>query len=369
MNRRSARIGLLMLSALWVLAPGCTSPQSRARQEAAQRWSRVRAQVKVKLASDHLSAGHVEDAATELAAAARLDPTNPQLLMLQARVCLARGELVTSERLLEGVQAEGELGAEVEYLLGIIQEQRLRWPTALEHYRRAAEASPQEVAYLVAIVQVMLQLGQTEDALRLLEANEPQFGWTDAYHAALAECREQLGEWAGAALAWRKVADAHDDPEVRQRLATALYHAGNESEAMRHFEGLLKEAGTQPQAPLRLELAQCLLEAEQPAAAHEQLSLVLREDPHNLVALRLVARVFAEQGQFERAHQVAERALQAAQDDVRTLELAATLALRAGDRERALALAERITQVAPDSNSPVAGAIASRLSAATPAVE
>jgi tetratricopeptide (TPR) repeat protein len=369
MSRRRASIGMLALSALWLFAPGCVSSHSRARQESAQRWNRVRAQFKVKLASDHLSAGHVEDAATELAAAAQLDPANPELLTLQARVCLARGELVRAERLLEDVQAEGEPRGEVEYLLGIIQEQRLRWPSALEHYVRAADANPQEVAYVVAIVQVMLQLGQTEEALALLESHEPQFGWTGAYHAALAECCEQLGDWAGAASAWRKVADSHDDPEIRERLATALYHAGDGSEAIRHLEELLDEADRQPQAALRLALADCLLQAGQPAAAHEHLSLVLREDPRNVAALQLVARVFAQQGQFLRAHQTAERALRLDQDEVRSLELAATLALRAGNRERALALAERLARIAPGSDNPIAGGILTQLSFATPAVD
>ena len=369
MNPRRASIAALALSALWSFAPGCASPQSRARQESAQRWNRVRAQFKVKLASDHLSAGHVEDAATELAAAAQLDPANPELLTLQARVCLARGELLWAERLLEDVRAEGEPRGEVEYLLGIIQEQRLHRLSALKHYVRAADANSQEVAYVVAIVQVMLQLGQTEEALALLESHEPQFGWTGAYHAALAECCEQLDDWAGAASAWRKVADAHDDPGIRERLATALYRAGDESEAIGHFEGLLEEADTQPQAALRLALADCLLEAGQPAAAHEHLSLVLQEDPRNAAALQLVARVFAQQGQFRRAHHTAERALRLGQDDVRSLELAATLALRAGNRERALALAERLTRVAPGSDNPIAGGILTQLTATTPAVE
>jgi tetratricopeptide (TPR) repeat protein len=369
MIRPAAGVAVLVLSALWSCTPGCVNRQSRAREESAERWNHARAQLKAKLAADHLSAGHIEDAATELAAATRLDPTNPGLLTLQARVCLARGELMTAQRLLEEVPAEAELRAEIEYLQGVVQEQRLDWPAALEHYRRATEAAPQEVAYLVAIVHTTLQLGQTDDALALLELREPQFGWTDAYHAALAECREQLEDWAGAASAWRKVADAHDDAGIRERLAIALYRAGNRSEAIQHLEALLQEAGPQADTTLRLALAQCLLEEGQPAEAHEQLSLVLRAEPRDIPALRLVARVFAQQRQFDRALQAAERALRLDRDNLYSLELAATLALRSGQNARALTLTERITQLAPDSDNLVAQAIRTRLSAAAPTIE
>ncbi len=366
MSRRRVNSLVIVFSATWLCAAGCEYPQSRAKLESTERWNRARAEIKVKLASDQLATGHIDDAATEITSAFRLDPSNPELLMLQARVFLARGDLAAAERLLTNAQAEGERQAEIEYLLGIIQEQRLRWSAALGHYLRASDVDPREVAYLVAIVQVMLQLGQAEDALMLLESYEPQFGWMGAYHATRAECREQLKDWEGAASAWRRVADANDDPGTRERLAMALYRAGDESEAIRQFERLIADTETQPPAPLRLALAQCLLDEGQPTAAQDQIGFVLREDPRNVRALQLVARVFAQQGQFERARQTAERALRFAPDSVSALELAATLAFRTGDHDRALALAERITQVA---DSPVARQILTRLSAATPAAK
>ncbi len=368
-GRRCVRFAMLALSALWLLIPGCTSTQSRARQESTARWNRARAQVKLKLASDHLGAGHVEDAATELAAAIRLDPAHPALETLHARVCLARGDLAGAERLLENALAKDELRGEVEYLLGIIAEQRLQWAPALEHYVRAAAANPQEVAYVVAMVQVMLQQGQAEDALALLESYEPQFGWTGAYHAARAECCEQLEDWSGAAAAWRTVADGRDDPDLSERLAVALYRAGDRLEAVRLFEQLLDQAAAQPKPHLRLALAECLLEEGRPAAAHQHVGLILRDDPRSVPALQLVARVFAEQGQLRRARQTAERALRFAPDDVRTLELVAALAFRAGDTSRALALAERIIQNVSATDNPIADQILTSLSAATPAVE
>lgn len=360
---------LLVLSALWIATSGCTSPQRQAREESAQRWNQVRAQVKAKLASDRLAAGHVEDAATELAEAFRLDPTNPELLTLQGRVHLARGDHYAAEHLLESIEVQGPQRAEIDYLLGTIQQQRLHWEEAYDHFIRAASEDPHEIAYLVAIVQNLLQLDEAEEALAFLRSYEDQFGWTGAYHAALAECFEQLGDWSAAAVAWEKVVDASDVPSVRERLAIALYRCQRWPEAIAHLQRLLDEADAQPPDPLRLMLARCLLEKGRPAQAHQQITQVLRDDPQNAPALQLLARAFAQQGQIERARRIAEQALLLEPDSLHALELAAALAFRTGNQARASTLAQRVAQSFPDRDSPVARHILGQLPASSSAEE
>jgi predicted Zn-dependent protease len=304
-----------------------------------------------------LAAGHVEDAASELAEALPLDPTNPALLILQARVHLARGDQHAAHRLLETIETEGPPQAEISYLLGLIEQQRLHWDKALDHFARAAEADPHEVAYVVAIVENLLQLGEVEEAVTFLGSHEDEFGWTSAYQATLAECCEQVDDWSTAAGAWERVADAGDVRFVRERLALALYRCGRWPEAITHLQRLLSEAEKQVPVPLQLALAECLLETGQPAAAQGHLSQVLRGDPQNLPALQLLARAYAQQGEPERARRTGERLLQLDPDSLQTLELAAALAFRAGDKTRASQLAQRILQFFPDRENPVAQSI------------
>jgi tetratricopeptide (TPR) repeat protein len=320
--------------------------------------------VKVKLASDQLAAGFVEDAGNELAAAARLDPENPELLILQARVCLARGDHYSAQRLLESADPQAPQRAEIEYFLGIIQQQRLQWDRAYEHFVRATDANPHEVAYLVATVEALLQLGDAEQARAFLQSHEDAFGWTPAFHAALAECCEQLGDRATAATAWEKVVDAEDDPHVRERLALSLCRSARWTEAITHLHLLLNDASSPPPAHLRLALAECLLETDQASEAHEQLTWILRDQPDNATALQLMARTFAQQGSFERASQIAERALLLTPDEPRAIELAAALALKAGRNDRALLLARKIDPRIRGVDSPVAEQIIAQLSPA-----
>jgi tetratricopeptide (TPR) repeat protein len=365
---RVARLLLSFALPALLLASGCQSTQREARQESLDRWNRVRADVKAKLASDQLAAGHVEDAATELTDALRLDPSNPKLLTLQARVCLARGDHATAERLLEGIEAEGKLTAEVEYLRGTIEQQRLHWDEALNYFVRAASEDPQEVAYVVAIADSMLQLGQTEGARDFLLSHEDKFGWTSAYHCAMAECCEQLGDWDSAVAAWERVVDADDIPSVRERLALALYHSGRCNDAIPHLERLLEDDTSESLGPLRLALAQCLVETGRPAAAREQLSRLLREDSQNVSALQVLACAYAAEGTLDRARRTAEQALRIDPDNPQTLELAAALAFKTGDQARAVALAEQILTLAPETSSPVASEILGQL-ASSPTTE
>jgi len=317
------------------------------------------------LAADQLKAGNVVDAAGELAEACRLNPTLAELVPLQARVHLANGDTHKAQQFLETVTLEGPARAEVEYLLGIVWQHRQRWDTALEHFTRAGRQAPDEIAYFVAVVQALLQLGQTEQALEQLRSGQEKFGWTAAYQAAWAECHEHLGNWDAAATAWSKViGTTAADRSIRERLAMALYQAGRLSEATPIFEQLVEENGTdlqplgsEPSDCLRLGLVDCLLEDGRVDAAHTHVATVLRRDEGQVAAWRLLARVLVGQGRLKRALQAAWRALQIDPDNAQSLELAAALASRSGDRELAAALATRLLERHSDNANQVARAI------------
>ncbi len=352
---RTSRLSTaISLSALVLVATGCQSTQKHAREESLERWNQVRAQVQVKLASDQLSSGQVESAAGALTKAARLDPENPKLRMLQARVCLARGDDYGAQRLLEYSGGQGSRDGEDEYLLGVIRQQRLHWDDAYNHFVRAANTEPHEITYLVAVVENMLQLGEAREALSLMRSHENEFGWTPAYQAAIAECQEQLGDWRAAAAAWEKISDAEVDDSVCERLAIAFCRGERWPEAIPLLRSLLEGQAPESAPHLRMLLAKCLLETGQLIPAQDQLSGVLREQPENTPALRLLARVFAEQGHYARAGLTAERVLRLAPDDLQVAELVAALAWRTGDEPRALELARQIVRAEPNQQNPIA---------------
>lgn len=347
MNAAIRRVGLWLVISLWPLTTACQMPPSQAREDAERRWNVARANVKAKLAADQFAVGNVAAAAGELREAQRLDPGNPALVPLQARIWLAQGNVSAAAELLDQVSRTGGSQAEIEYLRGVVQQQRQQWEAALAAYERAAELNPDEIAYLLAATQARLQRGQAQAALEHLSAAEPKFGWTSAYQAALAECCEQLGNWAAAAAAWQRAAAVPEAlPAVRERLAMAHYRAKRYTDAIPILRELLDE-GTEDADVWRLTLVRCYLAIGQPAAARAHIELLLRQRPDDVRTLRLLAHSLAAGGELGTALRTAQRALAADAQDRPTLEFVAALAWKVGDRELARATAARLLQLDP----------------------
>lgn len=332
-----AAIGLVFVS-------GCAAPQRQARSEASAQWNAVRSNVKLRLATDQLEAGSVDQAASSLAEAWQLTPNAPELTVLQARVELARGNLNAVEALLKPATLPTPLRAEACYLRGIVAQQRQQWRAAEQEYRAALADNPQDLAALVAATQCLLQLDAAQDALKLLNEHEGAFGWTSGYQAALAETCEQLGRWRDAATAWKKVLDA-DQPsdDVRERLALAQLRAGNPGAAAEQLEKLIA-GGRDDDAALLLALGEARLATGRPNDAVEAATAVLRRDEANFRALQLLTQARAAQGRFELALQTGRRLLAQHPRDLATVELVAALAYRAGDDTLARRLAHQLAE-------------------------
>lgn len=370
---------LVTLLGLW--ASGCQSTGSgktglpgdlrSAKEQAGRRWNAVRSQIKARLAADHLSAGHLREAQAELREALGLDPDNPELRVLEARLHLAEGRIDQAQARLEGARGIGapRQQAEVEYLLGTIWQQRQRWELALDHFVHAAQKDPDEVTYVAAVVQCLLQMGSADLAREHLETSEARLGWTPEWQVAWAECSEQLGDWCAAAATWRRLAAlAESDATLRERLGMALYRCGEYAEAADVLRGCLESTDKADpsdatreadglRAVLRLALADCLIELRRFGAAGEQLRTVLRADPGNARALLLTARMHAARQDYAGAWQAARRAVELAPDSVAALELAAGLAARAGRPAEARELAQRLIALPGGTGSRVARAI------------
>jgi tetratricopeptide (TPR) repeat protein len=358
MIRRALELELALL--LLATAAGCQAPQAAARQEATRRWNVARARIKAQLAADRLNAGNVPEAAAELAEAQRLDPNDPERSPLQARLYLAQGKTRQALDTLEGVHFGGAAQAEVEYLKGVAWQQQQRWAEALAAFERACDLDDHEVAYIVAAAQTWLQLAQPQRALDLLTQRGASFDWTDTYQAALAECYEQLDDWPAAADAWQRVISSAGTPApLRQRAAEALYRAARYQDAITVLRDLVEGDSAETSATLRLMLAECHWALGQSAPAREQAQSVLRRDPENAWALRVLARSLALEGELVAAQRVAQHALAVDGQDPRTLELLAGLAWRTGDRELAATAAARLAAI--ESGNPVAQYLLSQL--------
>jgi len=347
-----SRPALVLTIAMWsagLLLCGCAA-QTRhdaARDAAQERWNLVRSETKAKLASEQLSAGHLDQAAVQLAEARRLDPENAALQVMQARVLIGQGRSEDARLLLERVVAEGSLRAEADYMLGILAQQRLDWDGALQHFLSAIDSDPSDVAHLTAAVQVLLQIGDAQSGLALLGQHERELGWQPAFEAAAAECYEQLGLWTDAARAWRRAIRTDADAAITERLGLALWRAEDWGAAADVLAELPQ--GDEESGSLRLALAECLIQLDRGDEARELLMPILRRNPRHLGALRLMVQAQVREGALEQALLTIARALHGAPADASLLELGAAVAHRLDRHDLAVRYAVRLLDVSPDS--------------------
>ncbi len=338
---------LIPLTALALLC-GCQAPQQKAQVEATQRWNVARAQVKARLAADQFAAGDLAAAAKEMNEARKLDPENPALVPLQARIWLAEGKLGPAAALLEKAGHQSPPDAEAVYLLGVVRQQQEKWDAALAAYEQAAALEPAEPHYAATVAQTYLQRREPQRALEFLDSVAASLSWLDDYQAARAEACEQAGDWAGAATAWQRIAQGPGaDVTIRERLADALYRAGRFDEAVPLLEALCDQPDAGAARRNRVQLVEGLLAAGRPAAAREQAQALVQGHPNDAPALRLLARTLAAEGDCAAARRVIGQALAADADDPLTMELAAALAWREGEFDAAAALAGRLAQRQP----------------------
>lgn len=353
---------------------GCETLSKRNRDEAVERWNLARADVRARMAESDLNEGNVDAAAASLAEAVELAPKRTDLGALQARVLLGQGQVDAAEQALESAAAPGAPTGEIDYLRGVVREQQQRWPEALAAYRRALEANPDDLKYLVAAAQAQLQLDQPDAALEMLRAAGAKFGWSAAYQSVLAESLEQGGDWPAAAAAWERVIDAAaDDAQAGARLTMALLRAGRCDEALARLSGRGVQAARGDAtgaaaiaqdlpAPARVALVECLLAQNRADQAVEQALEAASAAPGDARALRLLARTCVAAGNEAGALAAARHALKIAPQDAMNLELVATLSWRAGETveaERSLAALQQL-----DPGNAIAAELAARMRAA-----
>jgi tetratricopeptide (TPR) repeat protein len=165
---------VIFASVLGLLLPamnvGCHhGDRRRPASETAQDWERLRAQFKLRLASDQLEQGHVLEAMATLQKAATLDTKNPAYHQMLARCYLetsspaeARNAILQAERL-------GAPPAPLAYLRGILAERQSDYEEALRCYRKAVELVPANVDYRLAVAECLVSLDRAAEAKAFLD--------------------------------------------------------------------------------------------------------------------------------------------------------------------------------------------------------
>ena len=267
----------------------------------------------IALTETHLALGNLDAAAQSQAILAKLEPESPATMLLDARIKLARKDLVggTSEleRVVEGapsfVQARMALGA------ALLQSGELQ--QAQQQLQRVVSETPDNLQARKLLADVQLKLGQPGAAMSVLT---PALGAPNLDPQLLSlysEAARRSGNSQALVEALERNQREHpNDPAATDNLAAVYLSTGKAAEAL----SLLEK--TRDTGDLRRDklLITAILATRGPDAASQQVDALVAAHPKDSGTLDLAASYAASQNQLDRARTFLRQALSANPNDL-----------------------------------------------------
>ncbi len=242
-----------------MVGAGCASNQQKTQKEEAKlQWNRARASVLVSLASDQYATGNLDKCRETLDQALRMDPTNPRLHLLAAKLTIEQSQLESAQRSLDTVRQLDPKNAEADYLSGVIYQRWQRPETSLTYYTSAFDKAPAELAYLLAKAEMLVELKRSPEALQMLQERLAYFEHSSAIRDAAGQLLVQSKQYdAGIELFRQASILAEDDQAVREHLGLALYQNQQYRDAAEAIGRLLKVEGYAQRSDLLAVFGEC----------------------------------------------------------------------------------------------------------------
>jgi tetratricopeptide (TPR) repeat protein len=291
---------------------GCsgTKKEPTMKEKATQDWNRARATVMYGLAKDQYATGNFDAARKTTDDALRLDPENASLRVVSAKLAIEAGNLDQADKDLARARKADPRDAEADYLTGVVNQRWQKPEVALEFYSAAADKETGELAYLLAKSEMLVFLGRSEEALRLLQSKVVYFESSAIIRDAVGQLLIQFKKYDEAAAILRQASIlATDDHEIQEHLGFALYFAGRYAEAADSFRKVLKTESYAKRADVHLAYGKSLLEIGKLRDARSALESAGNLDESNPMIWVSLGRVAMQLGDDKRAEISLKRAV------------------------------------------------------------
>ena len=168
---------------------------------------------------------------------------------------------------------------------------------AAEVYKKFLGIEPGSEDGMIALAQLLMESDHNAQAIELLNDFLTKQPAADRAIETLGDAYTALGDTSGAADAYKRAAALNDDPELRLKLADALFEDNRLEEAATAYEKVLEDDQSNPVVLQRL--AQIYRRQMKYGEARDTLGRALRRSPTN-VSLRFdLALVDRDEGKFE----------------------------------------------------------------------
>jgi tetratricopeptide (TPR) repeat protein len=283
---------------LALLISGCANQpkEKTAKQDGEIRWRMARAGVLYSLAREQFENGNLDDSRKTINNALKYAPDHVMIRLLSSKLSIEQAQLDQAEAELNMVRELDPKNAEAEYLTGVIYQRWQKTDVAYEAYSRACEKNPNELAYLLAKAEMLVQLDQTQKALDILKDKLNFYENSPAIRDAVGQLLVQEKKYDEAVPVLRQAtALAPEEGVIREHYGMALFYAKQYREAASVLERLVntKPAPTDARddgkakpsyanrADIRTAIGECQMEMDQPREARDNFELASQLQPEN----------------------------------------------------------------------------------------
>jgi tetratricopeptide (TPR) repeat protein len=209
-------------------------------EQADTRYKSLRTGLIMEMAQQHFDAGDLENAERSVKDAMEIDPTSAKLLTLAGRIKLERGRLERAYHLFNMAIEQAPDRPEAYYYQGLVLQRWKRFDEAEKQYSKAYDLEADNVAYLIAWGEMLVEAGEVERAIELLESKRNYFDQSSGLRVTLGQLYlfNDRAEQAAEALRQAAVLDP-DNKDMNEILAMAEAAAGNHGEAIQLLRELL----------------------------------------------------------------------------------------------------------------------------------
>jgi len=291
---------LPLIAALGMSITGCANQpkEKTAHQDGEARWRLARAGVLYSLGREQFENGNLDDSRKTINSALKYAPDHILIRLLSAKLSIEQGQLDVAEAELNLVRELDPKTPEADYLAGVINQRWQKTEVAYDCYSRACEKNPNELAYLLAKAEMLVQLEQSSKALEILREKLNFHENSAAIRDAVGQLLVQEKKYDEAVPVLRQaIALAPEESGIREHYGMALYYAKQYREAALVLERLgnmekpdakgKKSDGKIVQdyanrGDLRMAIGVCQMELDQPRDARDSFEMASQLQPENV---------------------------------------------------------------------------------------
>lgn len=225
-----------------------------------------------EMARQNFVAGDLEKATAHIDNCLALNDSLAKSWLLKGRI---EAESNRFEGALEAFSKATELDPSMPepfYYAGVVHERLLDQESALVSFQKAFELAPTEGQYAVATAEVLIDLGQLDEAESFLRGLSSSLEHNPGVKQTLGHIAMIKGETEAAVDLFSEAQLlAPDDQAITEDLATAQVEAGRYAEAEFNLSRILEDPENANRRDLQHLRARCLMELDRPVEAREVL--------------------------------------------------------------------------------------------------